>query len=67
VDFISEDRYHWNEDGTYDRIRWSTPIRKYGEINGLNLPVDAEAVWMYEEGPFPYARFNIRDVTVNPR
>lgn len=67
IDFHSEDRYHFNSDGSYSRIPWSTPIGEYRNINGLNLPSYAEAVWHYDEGDFSYARFNIVDLEVNPR
>lgn len=66
INFISYDRSYWNEDNTYDFVPWSTPVSDYREIKGLNLPAYGEAIWMKEEGPFSYARFNIRDVEINP-
>ena len=66
INFISEDRYYWNEDNTYDLFPWATPLGDYKEINGLNLAAYGEAVWMKEEGPFTYAKFKMRDVTINP-
>ncbi len=66
VNFVSDDRYYWNRNNTYEQISWSTPMSNYRQINGLNLAGYGEAVWMREDGPFTYAKFNIRDVTINP-
>lgn len=66
IDFVSDDRYYWNEDNTYDFVRWSTPLSDYKKINGLNLATYGEAVWLKDDGPYSYARFNIKNVTVNP-
>ncbi len=66
VNFISEDRYYLNEDGTYELLRWATPLIEYRENNGLNIASYGEAVWLRDGSEYSYARFNIRDVRVNP-
>ncbi|MDC7226932.1 MAG: hypothetical protein PQJ61_09230 [Spirochaetales bacterium] len=65
INFVSNDRYFLNEDGTYELLSWSTPVGEYREINGLNLPGYGEALWERNDGQFCYAKFNIRDVTIN--
>jgi len=66
VNYISNDRYYLNKDKSYDLIPWSTPVGNYREVNGLNIATYGEAIWLKEEAPFTYARFNIRDVIINP-
>lgn len=66
INFISDDRYHFEDDGTFKQIRWSTPIRSYKEINGLTLPSDAEAVWSFPEGESSYFKINgIKEIVYN--
>ena len=66
INFVSNDRYYWNEDNTYDLIPWMTPVSAYRESNGLKHASYGEAVWLKEDGPFTYARFNLRNVKINP-
>ena len=32
---------------TYERIRWSTPVSDYKDINGFNVATYGEAVWSF--------------------
>jgi hypothetical protein len=36
--------------------KWSTPIKKYAEINGIMVPVKGEGVWKLSSGDFSYVR-----------
>jgi len=65
VDFVSEDRYAANADGTSTQLRWSTPLRDYKEIHGYRLASYAEAIYTYPDGDFTYATFAIKDISVN--
>jgi hypothetical protein len=65
VDFVSEDRYAANSDGTSTQLRWSTPLRDYKEIHGYRLASYAEAIYTYPDGDFTYATFTIKDISVN--
>ncbi|HEX7713297.1 MAG TPA: DUF6544 family protein [Bacillota bacterium] len=66
VNFISDDRYSLEEDGSFKKIRWSTPIRDYQERNGIKLASYAEAVWNRPEGDDSYFRLkNIRQIRLN--
>ena len=59
VDFVSDDRYRTADGKTYERLRWSTPVRAWGTFAGRRLPVQAEAVWRDGDQAFAYARFEI--------
>jgi hypothetical protein len=59
VDFVSDDRSQSSDGKTFTRLRWSTPIRAYGDFHGLRLPSAADAIWIEPSGAFPYARFVI--------
>ena len=66
INFVTNDRYYWNEDNTYSNVQWETPVGEYREINGMNLVSYAEALWVTENGREVYAKFNMLDVKVNP-
>ncbi len=53
VDFHA-DRHRDMGDGRSELTRWSTPIREYAQLGGLNLPAGGEAVWHLAEGDFEY-------------
>jgi hypothetical protein len=65
VDFVSDDRYRTADGKTYERLRWSTPVRKWDTFDGRRLPVQAEAVWQSGDLAFAYARFEILGVNYN--
>jgi hypothetical protein len=60
VNFTSEDRSLLQDDGSFKRFRWSTPMRGYREFDGLRLPSAGDAVWHLPEGDFIYGRFTLR-------
>ena len=62
VDFITEDRYLMAGKG-YERARWSTPLRRYREANGLRIPSEGDAVWHLPGGEFPYIQASIGEVS----
>lgn len=65
INFISDDRSMTEAGKSYQRLRWSTPVRKYQKINGLKLPGYAEAIWHSAEGDYCYARFKVKEVEYN--
>ena len=67
VDFASDDRYATTDGKTYKRMRWSTPVRAWGSVDGLMLPVRAEAAWGDEGAEAAYARFDILEAEYNVR
>jgi len=62
MNFISEDRMEVN---TNQRVPFSTPVTKYGTINGFNLPIAANAVYQFPDGDFVYGKFYLLDVQYN--
>jgi hypothetical protein len=65
VNFVSEDRSAANEDGTSTKLRWSTPLRDYKDINGYRLASYAETIYTYPEGDFTYATFTLQNIEYN--
>ncbi|MEH6763429.1 MAG: DUF6544 family protein [Aequorivita antarctica] len=62
INFVSEDRMDVNSN---QKIPFSTPVTKYGIINGYNLPVAADAVYQFPDGDFIYGKFFLLDVKYN--
>ncbi len=62
VNFVSEDRVDVN---THRKVPFSTPIKKYGIINGYKLPIVADATWHFPEGDFVYGQFYLQNVEYN--
>lgn len=49
INFISEDRYAQQEDGSLKQLPWSTPLKDYREINGYKLTGYGDAVYSYPD------------------
>ena len=62
IDFISDDRYALENDGTMRNVRWSTPLSDYREINGRNIATYGEAIYHYPDGPFVYGIFRLQSL-----
>jgi hypothetical protein len=56
VDFSTEDRWA-TLPGGLARLRWSTPVRGWTQVNGRWQPTRGAAIWHMPEGPFCYAVF----------
>jgi hypothetical protein len=65
VNFISDDRYAYQGDGTLKRFRWSTPLSRYQKVDGYHLATYAEAIYTYPEGDFCYGIFELQSVKTN--
>lgn len=65
VDFISEDRYVYEEPNKMTKMRWSTPVSKYSEMNGYTLATEASAIYHYLSKPLTYATFRINHLDYN--
>lgn len=61
VDFITEDRY-LSVGKTNQLTKWSTPLRRYRQVNDLYIPTEGEAIWHLPEGEFPYIQVTIGEV-----
>lgn len=65
VNFTSEDRSALGENGKTIKLKWSTPLRDYININGYRLASYAETIYSYPEGDFTYATFTLKDIEYN--
>jgi len=65
TNFSSDDRSLTTTGKSFEKLRWSTPVREYKEINGLKLPRYAEAIWHRPEGDYCYAKFTLREIEYN--
>ena len=66
INFESDDRYLSNTGATYEKLRWSTPIKEYRDMDGVRLASNAEAVWTMADGSlFKYAGFIIKSIEYN--
>jgi hypothetical protein len=61
VDFVSDDRGLAQGDGSFEPMRWSTPMGKLRSFDGRRVPTTGEAIWHPEDAsPFVYGRFTVR-------
>jgi hypothetical protein len=51
--------------GDFSLDSWATPITKYGQLAGLNLPLRGQAVWHLPEGDLIYADLEITELEYN--
>lgn len=65
INFISDDRYAAGENNTMQRLRWSTPLKDYAQVDGYKLATNAEAVYTYPEGDLCYGTFSLKNITYN--
>jgi hypothetical protein len=65
TNFSSEDRSALGKNGETIKLKWSTPMRDYKDINGYKLASYAETIYSYPEGDFTYATFTLKDVHYN--
>ena len=65
INFISDDRYAMQEDGSMKQFTWSTPLQNYKLINGYRLASYAEAIYGYPEGDFCYGIFELSSLEIN--
>ena len=65
VNFVSEDRSALGTNGETMKLKWSTPMRDYKDINGYKLASYAEAIYTYPEGDFTYATFELKNIGYN--
>ncbi|MDX1436493.1 MAG: DUF6544 family protein [Anaerolineales bacterium] len=52
-------------DGDFSLDPWSTPMTGYGRLGGLNLPVEARAVWNLPGGDLEYVNLRITKIEYN--
>ena len=62
INFTSDDRYAI---GDMKQYRFSTPVKNYTQINGINIWNYGEAVWHYPDGEFVYGKFTLKSIEYN--
>ncbi len=62
VNFISEDRWAVADMKQYP---FSTPVSRYRNLNGYNLPTYGEMIWHYPDGDFTYGKLEIKNIVYN--
>lgn len=62
VNFVSHDRWDVSDMKQYP---FSTPVSRYRQLNGYNLPTYGEAIWHYPDGDFVYGKLEINNVVYN--
>jgi hypothetical protein len=65
INFDSEDRSALGKNGETIKLKWSTPMRDYKDINGYRLASYAETIYTYPDGDFTYAAFTLKDIGYN--
>jgi hypothetical protein len=63
INFISEDRYAYFQDGSMSILKWQTPVKEYATINGYRLPSHAEMIYTYPDGDFCYGEFSLKNIS----
>jgi hypothetical protein len=61
VNFTSDDRSAID----MKQYRFSTPVKDYSELNGINIWKYGEAVWHYPDGDFVYGKFYLKSIEYN--
>jgi hypothetical protein len=64
INFVSNDRYSADAG---KRLRWSTLIKDYKEMNGRMIPGYAEAVYTYPTGDLVYGAFSFTGIEYNAK
>jgi hypothetical protein len=65
INFVSDDRYALQDDGTLKQLQWVTPISDYKEIEGRMIPTFGKTIWKYPEGDFTYGVFKLKSLKYN--
>lgn len=62
INFVSDDRYALQEDNQMKKVRWSTPLSNYTEINGMRLAGFAATIYHYNGRDLKYGEFRTKYV-----
>lgn len=65
IGFWSDDRDRLAADGSFERLRWSTPFGAYRPFGPVRLPSWGEARWHEPAGDYAYVELTIDDVRYN--
>lgn len=59
-------RYRDIGNDKFELETWSTPIREYGEFEGLKLPLKGAGIWNLKEGDLEYIDVTVTELKYNP-
>ena len=62
INFISDDRYAITDMKQY---RFSTPVKDYIQLHGINIWKYGETIWHYPDGEFVYGKFTLKSIEYN--
>lgn len=62
INFSSEDRFDFDAG---KRLKWSTPIGNYQNVDGYRIATSAEAVYHYPHGEVVYGTFELKKLSYN--
>ncbi|MFN8468372.1 MAG: DUF6544 family protein [Caldilineaceae bacterium] len=65
TNFVSDERSRTVDGKHYERLRWSTPVSGWHDVDGRKLFGSGEAAWELDGKEFTYARFELLDVEYN--
>jgi hypothetical protein len=65
VNFVSDDRYALQPDGSLKNFRFSTPLSGHRDFGGIRLGGHGDAIYDYPSGPFVYGNFDLKSVEYN--
>ncbi len=65
TNFVSDDRSRTVDGKQYERLRWSTPVRGWHDVDGRKLFGSGDAAWELDGKEFTYAHFELLDVAYN--
>ena len=65
TNFMSDDRTALQDDGSLKKVRWTTPVSDYKEIDGRMIPTYGKTIWHYPEGEFTYGVFTLSSIKYN--
>jgi hypothetical protein len=65
INFSTEDKYYSPTGKTYEKVKWSAPILKYKDFNGLRLSSYGEAIWKFPDGDFCYGKSILKEIEYN--
>jgi hypothetical protein len=65
TNFSTEDKYYSPTGNFYQKVRWSTPVLDYKEINGLRLSTYGEAIWHFDNGDYCYGKNTLKEIEYN--
>jgi len=65
VNFISDDRYAFDEKYGMLKLRWSTPMKDYRQVDGYRLATHAETIYSYPDRDLCYGIFGLQHISYN--